>query len=375
MQDVVIVGGGVIGLSIARELALNGHKVTVIDRAEMGREASWAGAGILPPGYCGEPDDPLVELTAATHKLWPALSETLRAETGIDNGFRRSGSIELMPDVSTVSEITHREKVTSTREQEIAAWRSVGVEVEPLSPKQIARKEPAISLNQAIGYRLPELCQVRNPWHLKAIIKSCSQAGVRLLPHHPLRELERKANRITAAVVDGERLTADQFVIAAGAWAGSLLESFKLLPPPDATGSGIPHIQPVRGQIVLLKLKKPPFRHVIECGHRYLVPRDDGRVLIGATEEWVGFQKGNTDTAISSLIQFAEELVPSLRGALVEHTWSGLRPHAPHGRPYIGPIEGYANLALAAGHFRAGLHLSPITAQRISELLKRDRLF
>jgi len=365
MQDVVVVGGGVIGLSIARELAWSMMRVTLIDRGELGREASWAGAGILPPGCPGPLDDALTQLTAQTHPLWPTLSEQLLEETGIDNGFRRSGGIELLPTVSSVTEITRREQSQATREDEMAAWRAIDVEVEPLSPEEIGIHEPAVDPHRAIGYRLPQLCQVRNPRHLKALKKSCEKVGVRMLSNTALRGVERDGEKITAAITDHERLHTAHLVIAAGAWAGTLLESFGLLPPPEASGRGVPHIQPVRGQIVLLKRKEPPFRHVIECGARYLVPRDDGHVLIGATEEWVGFNKGNTDIGVQGLLEFAGELIPSLREARVEDQWSGLRPHAPKGHPFIGPVPGYANLHLAAGHFRAGLHLSPITALRI----------
>ena len=125
----------------------------------------------------------------------------------------------------------------------------------------------------------------------------------------------------------------------------------------------------MRGQIVLLACPQRPFRHVIECGPRYLVPRDDGRVLIGSTEESVGFNKQNTAEGLRGLLSFAEELVPSLRDALFERAWAGLRPRTVNGMPYIGRLPGQESLFVAAGHFRAGLHLSPVTGRVVSQLI------
>jgi glycine oxidase len=153
------------------------------------------------------------------------------------------------------------------------------------------------------------------------------------------------------------RIAAGSVVIAAGAWSTPLLPT----PFPEAI------VEPVRGQMVLFRQATPTFRRVIECGRRYLVPRDDGRVLCGATEERAGFDVRTTPEAIDSLTKFARALVPALESAEVERSWAGLRPYAPAGRPFIGGVPGYRGLYLAAGHFRAGLHLSPITARLIRD--------
>ncbi|MEZ6056001.1 MAG: glycine oxidase ThiO [Planctomycetaceae bacterium] len=361
MRDVVVVGGGVIGLSIARKLAISGRRVTLLDRQDLGREASWAGAGILPPGFPGDSNHPLTSWTSQTHAMWPSLSATLFEETGIDNGFRSCGGLELSPAACSVTELTEQVRIPRSLVEEMSEWKSVGVRVEPLTRDEMLTHVNGLSENQSTGYRLPDLCQVRNPHHLRAMIASCQRYGVDLRPHSPVESMEIEGSRVTGVRVGMETLRADQFVVAAGAWSSQLL------------GSLVPQVQvvPVRGQILLLKLPSRPFSSVIECGARYLVPRDDGLVLVGATEEWVGFDARTTPAGVEGLLQFAMELVPSLKEAEFVRSWAGLRPHAPGACPTIGAVSEYRNLHIATGHFRAGLHLSPITAQMIAASISR----
>lgn len=366
MSDVVVVGGGVIGLTIAREMARAGRSVTLLERGDIGRQASWAGAGILPPGYLTDPADqnpetnPLPRWTAATHQLWPGLSAELLDETGIDNGYRRCGGIELAHDVSTIEELTERRRLPQTLSQQMDDWEALGVAVERISTAQLRERVPGLATSCSRGFILPDLCQVRNPHHLKALQTSCRQLGVALHPHQAADVLEIAHDRIISVRAGDTTYSADQFIIAAGAWSTMLL------------GQNAPTIQvePVRGQIVLLKLPTRPFVEVIECGSRYLVPREDGHVLIGATEEWVGFDPTTTAAGIDGLMAFAVELIPELADANVVRSWAGLRPHAPSARPFIGPVPGIENLHAATGHFRAGLHLSPLTAQLIAQGLE-----
>lgn len=358
MTDVLIVGGGVIGLSIARELALAGLRVTVADRQELGREASWAGAGILPPAVPGSPETPLARLTRATHALWPALSEELLAATGIDNGFRRCGGLFISPSAVPVPAVTFRPPETAGLDEEIAAWREAGLKVELLDAAALKACEPQLDPSLTAAYRLPEQCQVRNPRHLKALRAHCEQLGVQLLTQTPVERLRIARDRVIGVETSTGLLPAGRVVIAAGAWSQSLLP-----PPPVAD------FEPVRGQILLLRLPEPPLRHVVECGSRYLVPRDDGRVLVGSTEERVGFEKQTTRPAMEGLAAFAASIAPILRTAEREREWAGLRPFTQQGVPYIGAVPHWNGLFLAAGHFRAGLHLSAITGRLMRELL------
>lgn len=354
--DILIVGGGVIGLSIARELAAAGLRVSLLDRQACGREASWAGAGILPPTVPGSPVDPLARLTAASHALWPGLSAELRESTGIDNGYRACGGLTLAGVADEVPEISFRSGERLPLQDEIEAWRTAGAAVVELDGPGLIAREPALASGVRAGFSLPDLCQVRNPWHLRALLADCRRRGVQIEESVEVREVWRDGERVRGVVIDGGRREAGHVVIAGGAWSQSLL-------PPDAAATT--PVTPVRGQMLLLRTPKRLLTHVIECGHRYLVPRDDGRVLAGSTEELAGYDRRTTPEGIAGLLQFATAIVPALQDATQEQSWAGLRPYTPRGIPCIGPVPGVEGLYLAAGHFRSGLHLSAITARLI----------
>ena len=348
MHDVVIIGGGVIGLSLACELAGEGASVAVCDQGQMGQESSWAGAGILPPGNPDRAESPEARLRAASHVLWPQWSAPLNEETGIDNGFRRCGGLEVRQDGSP-----------RALEEEIEAWRLEGVAVEPLTAHAAHEREPDLSPRFAAGYRLPEMGQVRNPRHLKALVALAARRSVALFPVTPVYGFDRVGEKIVAVETPAGRIRAGQFVVASGAWSGRLLEEA------DCSAA----VRPLRGQIVLLNAQPSRLSHVINVGARYLVPRGDGRVLVGATEEDVGFDKRTTAAAVGGLMAFACELVPALANAAVEKFWSGLRPLSADGLPYLGPVDSALNLYAATGHFRAGLQLSCVTARVMAQLL------
>ncbi|MCA9069519.1 MAG: glycine oxidase ThiO [Planctomycetaceae bacterium] len=348
MADVIVIGGGVIGLSVAYELAGQGIAVRVVDQGALGREASWAGAGMLPPGNCRFSLSPEERLRALSHSLWKQLTEELQSTTGIDNGYRLSGSIELRLSGSS-----------DQLDAEQTCWRDEGVEVAETTIADLRQREPALSPKAVAGYRLPELGQVRNPRHLKALLAGCAARGVQFSPGTPVMGFDRHAEKIVGIKTPLGTLKAGTFCLCTGAWSAGLAETKNLFLP----------IKPVRGQIVLLNAQPLPFRSIVQSGSRYLVPRPDGRVLIGSTEEDVGFEKRNTAVEVSSLIQFATQLVPALANATLEQCWSGLRPGSPEGLPYLGRVPDTENLYLAAGHFRSGLQMSPGTAVILRDLI------
>jgi glycine oxidase len=348
MAEVVVIGGGVVGLAIAYELAGNGVSVRILEQGDFGREASWAGAGILPPGHPEGAATPHAKLRAESHRLWPQWSRQLLETTGIDNGFRECGGIAI--DFGDETE---------GQGDEIAAWNAEGVEVERLSSDRMTELESALSPDVASAYRLPQLCQVRNPRHLKALVAGCAARGVELVTGSPVVGFERKGERIVAARTLDTLHNADSFCVAAGAWSSRLMNTVGV-----STA-----IEPIRGQIVLLKAQPLPFRHIVEIGPRYLVPRPDGRILIGSTEERVGFNKVNTAAGVTGLLQLATRVVPCLKDATVERCWSGLRPSSADGLPYLDRVPETANLFIAAGHFRSGLQMSPATATLMRELI------
>ncbi|MFN4260040.1 MAG: glycine oxidase ThiO [Gemmataceae bacterium] len=343
-RDVLIIGGGVIGLTCAYFLAREGLRVEVVDRGDMGQEASWAGAGILPPGNPERAATPYDQLRARSAVMFPSLSAELRERTGMDNGFWRCGGLELVSEAD--DDWTH-------------CWRAEGIPFEKLSEDAAAHLEPRMTTGSHVVYHLPDMAQLRNPRHLKALLAGCGALGVRLRPGCPLGHIEVAGARVVAVHGDQGAMRAERFVIAAGAWTDSLLR-------PLGWRLGI---RPIRGQIALLRTLTPVFRRIIMVGAHYLVPRPDGRVLVGSTEEDAGYEKRTTAQAIHDLLQLATSIVPTLQQAHLERCWAGLRPGSPDGLPFLGPVPGLDNLVVAAGHFRAGIQLSPATATVLKELI------
>jgi len=353
MADIVVVGGGVIGLSIACELAGQGVAVRVVERGAFGREASWAGAGILPPG------DPNLATTSAARmgghscQLWPDWSQQLQDETGIDNGFFRCGGVQV-----------HLHQDDEQFRNAIQQLRTDGVRVETPTWTELLDIEPELNPRLASGYLLPDLCQVRNPRHLKALVAACNRRSVELSAHTPVVDVIRNGDRVDALKTPDGHITADQFCIAGGPWSRQILSHA------DCQID----LKPVRGQMVLLETQPSLISRVIESGKRYIVPRPDGRVLVGSSEESVGFEKRTTASVVCGLMRFAMELVPELGHSDYVRAWSGLRPVTPDESPILEQVSGLNNLFLATGHFRGGLHLSPITAVLMRQLMLRQEL-
>lgn len=334
--DVTVIGGGIIGLTAAYFLAKCGRRVEVIDRQEHGREASWAGAGILPPGNPERATTPADKLRAESVSRFAAFTSELRELTGQDTGYLRCGGVEYLEE---------------SEADVVELWRAEGLRYELLPSHLVGEGlgvrgfQFPVPFSHTSAYLLPDFAQVRNPWHLRALITACERVGVTLRPNTPFKPADVRPDR--------------SYLVAAGAWAGDFLRAFHFDLP----------VKPVRGQIVLFRCTKLPFTQIIMHGKRYLVPRPDGRVLVGSTEEDAGFEKANTPEGIDDLKRFAFGLCPALESAEVETTWAGLRPGSPDGVPFIGPVPGVPNLFAAVGHFRAGVQLSIGTALMVREMI------
>jgi glycine oxidase len=350
MQDCLVIGGGVIGLSIAYELAGRGRRVRVVDAGQPGREASWAGAGILPPAGSGTVE-PLEQLAALSNRLHAAWSEELRATTGIDNGYRRSGAIYLA-----------RDAIEARVLEQMVIWAGQrGVVAERLSADALEELEPGLRPNPVpeSAYLLPDECQIRNPRHLKALLVGCANRGVEITAGAAVEDFDIRADRVVGVRTSVGSVSAEQVCVTAGAWSGAVAGKLGF------TAS----IRPIRGQILLLATARPVVSRIVNVGGCYLVPRPDGRLLVGSTEEDVGFDRGTTARAAGDLLAFALNLVPALETAQLERSWAGLRPATGDGLPYLGHVPGLQNAFLAAGHFRSGLQLSTGTARVMSQLI------
>jgi glycine oxidase len=344
--DVLIIGGGVIGLTTACYLARDGVKVTLLDRTTPGSEASWAGAGIIPPGNPERAATAYDRLRATSSRAFPTLTAELNELTGIDNGYRVCGGIEVFE---------------SPAPEVLSVWQAEGIDFRPLTEGDVRKLEPQMQARGDV-FHLPGMAQVRNPWHLRALVEACQRLGVQIKADVPVVRFRTAANRVATAVAEsGEEYPADRFLIATGAWADRMLAQLGW-----RTG-----IHPVRGQIVLYHPPAPLLRHVVCVEKRYLVPREDSRILVGSTEEpEAGFEKRTTGTGVVGLMQFAADVVPALAQSPVDKSWAGLRPGSPDGMPHLGPIPGWSNAFVAAGHHRAGIQLSPATGQLMANLLQ-----
>jgi glycine oxidase len=344
-SDILIIGGGVIGLTTAFRLAGQGVSVTVVDRQRVGAEASWAGAGMLPPGELAKAATPESRLRSSSYEVWEQFSAELRELSGIDNGYRKCGAVEVGPDVAAV-------------ESQIKQWQAEGLDCDTLDRAALERYVPGLHPGIQRGAYLPEFAQVRNPRHLKALTSACQGRGVEILEEvGPISV--RTRGRVVEVTSPSRNFGADRLCLTAGSWTGQLVKPL---------GMELP-VSPVRGQIAQLRVGQLPFSCVIEQGRRYMVPRADGLILVGSTEEHVGFEKRTTTEGISALLGFAESIVPELGAAEVVRCWAGLRPGSPDELPFLGPVPGYDNVFVGAGHFRSGLQMSPATATVLADLM------
>jgi glycine oxidase len=241
-SDVLILGGGVIGLTTAYYLAARGVGVAVLDHREMGREASWAGAGIIPPGRFAGAETPYDQLRALSAELYPTLSAELRERTGLDNGYRRTGGLEFPAEEPI----------------DTAAWQREGIAWEACDEAAAFRLDPHLRPGLGPAYYLPDMAQVRNPRHLQALLAATAASGVTLQPHCPVFGFDRDGDRITAVRTGQGRLAADQFLVCAGAWTDALIAplGFRL------------GVRPVRGQMVLLRARESQPRRILLHGSR-----------------------------------------------------------------------------------------------------------
>ena len=349
--DVIIIGGGIIGCAIAYNLAKRNMKPLLIDKAStVGTEASWAGAGILTSH--ASTHEPYPTLCRASLALYPALAEELRTETEIDIEFIQSGTLSVFFNAAEAAGLIGLADRRVKR----------GFSAEVLTAEQARQLEPALSESIAGAVLFPEDAQVRNPKMVTALAKGAAKLGTQFRLGNPItgfiRDSEYEGGRVIGVVVNGETLYADTFVIAAGCWTGTLTAHLD-----------VPiQIAPVKGQIVLVEAMPPPFQQIVDGLGIYIVPRADGKILLGATVEYVGYDKTPTVEGAKQMIDAGIAIAPQLARSTFVQTWAGLRPYAKRG-PLLGYLPGYDNVVLASGHFKNGILLAPITGQLIAELL------
>ncbi len=347
--DVVIIGGGVIGLAIARALALRGVRdVCLLERASLGSEASSAAAGMLVPQAESDGKDEFFDFACRSRDLYPAFAAALREETGVDIELDTTGTLYLALNEHDQAEIEQRYE-----------WQSgAGLAVELLDAAAARELEPCISESTSGALLFPKDVQVENRRLLSALANSVKKLGVTTLTETGVESLITEGNRLIGVQTTRGVLSCTTAVIAAGTWS-----SFIQHPGTN------PSIQPVRGQMVCLEAKPQVTRHVIYSPRGYIVPRQDGRLLAGSTSERVGFAKSVTAGGVSTILRNAQEISPAISSLRIVDTWAGLRPRAADGLPVLGPCVEIDGLFYATGHYRNGILLTPITAELISEAI------
>lgn len=353
--DVLILGGGVIGLSIARELhQLGSREITIVERGTCGRGATWAAAGMLSPQAETDEIGPFFDLCSRSLDLYPEFAQRLLDETGIDVEFDRTGTLCLAFNEHEVDELNHRYE-----------WqRRAGLAVERLSGNEISEIEPDLSPNIELGLRFPNDWQVENRKLASALRKYSEINGIRIIENIGAEALVVDNDSIAGAVTSLGTIRAETTIVATGAWTSLIRLAGKPMPV---------EVEPVRGQMVCLTAATGrPLRHVVYTHRGYLVPRRDGRILSGSTSERVGFDASTTETATKALTHLASDLLPN-REMTVTDSWAGLRPFAKDGLPVIGGIDGLESFIIATGHYRNGILLTPITAKLIAEKVVNGR--
>ena len=350
--DVAIAGGGIIGGAIALELARAGLRVGVFDRQQPGQEASWASAGILSPA----PENPgmiaIVPLGKASLSLYPEFIARVEEISGKSAGFRPKGTLEALFSQDAKAELSTI----------IALHHGLGLKAEPLRAEDARELEPALSAEVEAAVLRPDEASVDNRALTGAVLEAAQRSGAEFFPGNGAREIWRAGKRCAGLVVRNENVEAKWTIIAAGCFSAAIKDAAAYAP-----------VRPVKGQMAALRAEDLMIERVLWSDKIYLVPRNDGRIIAGATVERVGFDKRTTAGGIQKIFSAAIELAPGLANARVEETWAGLRPDSPDHLPILGPTD-VEGLLMATGHFRSGILLTPITARLVREWITEQRV-
>jgi glycine oxidase len=349
----VIAGGGVIGCAIAYALSRAGAEVILVEQGRIGTGASSAAAGMLAPLAESPNPGPFFRLALQGLQAFDAQARELVDESGVDFELRRDGVLRIAESSEESDQLCALE---SLQNQSVGAkW---------IDGDEVRRLEPALS-QSVIGALFSPNDGHLNPGRLTAALATAAvRHGARIVEGQRVTSFDLERSSILTAHTDTETLAADHFVLAGGAWVSAIGAQARCAIP----------VAPVRGQMLAVLATPPPLRHVVYSHNGYLVPKPDGSIWVGATEEPdAGFEAGLTVEGLHFLLSAAKRLVPSLEAASYLRSWAGLRPCSPDRLPILGTTPGLSNLHIAAGHFRNGILLSLITGQLMAKLLLTGR--
>jgi len=357
--DVIIVGAGVIGCAIARELARRGQSVLVVERDSPGRRATWAAAGMLSPLGESGGGGPFLELADNSLARFGGFADALRQEGGIDVEYRTTGKLHVA--------FPGEDAELHTLATDPIAGRFEATLLDAVAAREL---EPALAVEIGAALLVKRDHRVNNRLLAQALLAAAVAAGAKFRTANPVASLVTEKGQLTGVrLASGEQLHAPHVVLAAGAWSGQMAGLPRPLP-----------VRPVKGQMYAVDGRvrsqdqaSVQLRHVIYGPSCYIIPRDDGRILVGATVEDVGFQKGPTPRGIATLMAAAARVVPALADLPLVETWAGFRPATPDDLPVLGLEPALRGLLYATGHYRNGILLAPVTAHCIAELVVHGR--
>jgi glycine oxidase len=362
--DVAVVGGGVVGLAVARAVARRGLSVTLVEGRQPGSGASSAAAGMLSPQSEADETDEFFELLCASRDMYPAFAAALMEESGVDVELDQTGTLYLALGEDDEEELERRH-----------AWQSrAGLAVELLTPEDVRALEPALSPRVRLALRFPRDWQVENRQLVRALAASALRAGVRVLTQTEARGVRVVGGRVAGVETSRGTLSAGAVVLAAGAWASRvpLLEAGRDGHDARTRGFEHPRVEPVRGQILCFEhaaVEMPALRHVVYSPRGYLVPRRDGRLLAGSTTEEAGFDCSLTAGGVYAVASQALEIAPGVANLRLADAWAGLRPRAADDWPVLGESAEVRSLFYATGHYRNGILLAPATGEIVAGLV------
>lgn len=347
--DVVVAGGGIIGGSIAFELARRNLKVALLDRQQGGREASWAAAGMLAPGPDSPATIPLVPMGRASLALYPQFVQAVEQASGMAAGYRTEGTLEVLFRGDAERELSTL----------VALHRGLGLACEPVRVEEAQRMEPVLNHDARAVALLPEEATVDNRALTDAVLAAAKSSGAHYSPGTEVTSLIVKGTKCSGVSTrGGKNFFAPHVVAAAGSWTSQLADLAPFAPT-----------RPIRGQMAALRHSGETIRRVLRSDRGYIVPRDHAtpqKLVVGSTGEEAGYVKCVTAGGLEQIFNAVNELAPELAGAEILETWCGLRPGSPDQLPILGPAEP-DGLVVATGHYRNGILLAPVTAKLVAE--------
>jgi glycine oxidase len=350
--DAVIAGGGLIGASLAFELAEAGLKVALYDAREPAREASWASAGMISPA----PEDagmiPFMPMSLASAALYPELIRKVEKLTGKDVGYLRSGALDIILEGNAQEELSTI----------IALQHGVGLRAEALSAERARQMVPPLTEKMQAAIFRPDDASLDPRVVTEAMLEAARAKGTEVFAGNGAKGLKKLGGQCRGLILERGEVEARWTIIAAGCFSARIEGAEPYAP-----------VFPAKGQMLALRCNSLEIQRILWTGQRYLVPRKDGRLIAGSTTERTGFDRAVTAGAIQSILSEVIRVVPELETARVEETWTGLRPDSPDHLPIIGPTD-VDGLLIATGHFRSGVLLAPITARLIREWVTDQRV-